>query len=335
MKTMIKINQLWEELANDKSHTYGLLLRRYSSTILPDIHAAYQNPEKYLCLCISINSNTEVNISNFSNLEEIQVDIVASISDNNKKLVVFKLLNLTHKDIFAVLCEDLIASIANEENERVLVKEILNRFEKWKSLFKKLNSNGLSAEKQRGLYGELFFLRKFLLVNEDYLTVLDTWVGPENQVRDFQFNSWAVEVKTTIGNNHQKVRISSERQLDSSNLENLILYHISLEQLQNSGESLNDIILSISNILQFDSILLMRFRSKIYEVGYFELDRNLYDFIGYSIRNDKYYFIENEFPRIEENDIRQGIGDVKYSIILSQCLQYIIEEKNVFEKIKI
>lgn len=331
---MTKINQIWDELANDKSFAKGLLLRRYSGAVLPDVYVAMQHPEKLLCICISISDSIEVSISSFSNLQEIQVDFYPSPTQARKNALVFKLLNLQHKDIFTVLCEDLIASVSTETNEKKLVKEILNRFEKWKSLFNKIGLQGLTPEEQRGLFGELYFLRKYLKVNSNFLEVLNTWVGTEKQVRDFQSEAWAVEVKTTNGNNHQKVHISSERQLDTTNLDDLFLYHISLDQMQNSGETLNAIVDSVNAILETDTRAANKFKSKIYEVGYFEVQRSLYDEKGYFIRQDVFYKVENDFPRIQENEIRVGVGDVKYSIILSQCLGFVKSENAVFNTIK-
>jgi len=331
---MTKINQIWEELENDKSFSHGLLLRRYSGAVLPDVYVAMQHPEKLLCICVSISDSIEINISAFSNLQEIQVDLFPSPTQTRKNSLVFKLLNFQHKDIFTVLCEDLITSIAKETNERKLVKEILNRFEKWKSLFNKIGLQGLTPEEQRGLFGELYFLRKYLLFNRNFLDVVNTWIGTERQVRDFQSGTWALEVKTTHGNNHQKVHISSERQLDITNLNDLFLYHLSLEQMQNSGETLNDIVDSIIAILQNDTLALNKYKAKIYEVGYFDLQRNLYETVGYHIRQDVFYKVEHDFPRIQESEIRVGVGDVKYSIILSQCTTFIIDENEVFDIVK-
>jgi len=327
----MKIKHIWDELENDKSLISGLLFRRYSGAVKPDAFVALQHPEKFLCVYVAISKTTEVNISNFSNLQEIQVDLFASPNESDKNILIFKLLNFEHKDIFAVLCEDLIASIADETNEKKIIREVLNRFEKWKSLFNKIGLQGLKPEEQRGLFGELYFLRKFLQTNSDFLAVVSTWTGTEKQIRDFQSGSWAVEVKTTHGNNHQKVHISSERQLDTTNLETLFLYHISLEQQQNSGETLNDIVDSVTDILRTETIALNKFKSKIYEVGYFDLRRNLYENIGYHIRQDEFYKVEKDFPRIEENDLRIGVGDVKYSIILSQCAPFSISESEVFD----
>ena len=332
---MTKINQIWEELASDTSFAKGLLLRRYSSSVLPDVFVALQQPEKFLCIASSISDTIEVNIAQFDNLQEIQIDLFPDPYQKGKNTLLFKLINNQHKDIFSVLCEDLIASITSETNEKLLVKTILNRFEKWKSLFTKIISEGLLPEEQRGLFGELYFLRKFLQTSNNYPFVLNTWIGTAGEIRDFQMNNWALEVKTTHGNNHQKVHISSERQLDTSHLDKLILYHLSLEKVQESGESLNQIITSIYTILHYDSLSLNSFKYKLYEGGYFEKHFDLYDSVGYFIRNDTFYNVGNEFPRIQENELRNGVGDVKYSIIMSQCETSKQTEQSVFEIITV
>jgi len=332
---MMKINQIWDELANDSSFTNGLLLRRYSGSVLPDVFVAMQHPEKFLCIASAISKSIVVNIIPFDNLQEIQIDLYPDPNQKEKNILLFKLINNQHKDIFSVLCEDLIASIASETDEKHLVKTVLNRFEKWKSLFTRIISEGLSSEEQRGLFGELYFLRKFLQNNENFQQVLDSWVGTSREVRDFQMTNWALEVKTTHGNNHQKVQISSERQLDITHLEKLFLYHISLEKAQESGESLNQIIDSIQNILDTDSIAQNRLKSKLYEAGYFEQHISLYDSTGYFIRQDTFYEVSGNFPRIQENEIRAGVGDVKYSIILSQCDNYKQTDVSVFENLSV
>ena len=330
-KMTMKINQIWAELENDKSFSHGLLLRRYSGSVLPDVFIVLKSPEQFRCIAASISNSVVVNLASFSNLKDISVELIPEEKKADKNILLFKLLNKQHTDNFSVLCEDLIASISSVTNETQLVKELLNRFEKWKSLFDRAASQGLSPEEQRGLFGELLFLRKFLQNNSDFFAVVNSWVGSEKQIRDFQFGNWSLEVKTTHGNNHQKVHISSERQLDTTNLENLFLYHISVEPMQQSGETLNQIVDYVSEILIIDYTSLNRFRNKLLEAAYFEQHRQLYSNAGYFIRQDVFYKVENEFPRIEENDIRNGVGDVNYSIVVSQCSDFIRTEEQVFQ----
>lgn len=194
-KMTMKINQIWTELENDKSFSHGLLLRRYSGSVLPDVFIALKSPEKFRCIATSISDSVAVNLSSFSNLRDISVELIPDEHNSTKRILLFKLLSNQHRDIFSVLCEDLIASISSVRNETQLVRELLNRFEKWKSLFDRAASQGLSPEEQRGLFGELFFLRKFLQTNSDFIAVVNSWVGSEKQIRDFQFGSWSLEVK--------------------------------------------------------------------------------------------------------------------------------------------
>jgi len=333
MTTMKKINQIWEELASDNTISNGLLIRRFSGTIFPDIFVTIQNPGKELCLAISLSLNTTINISAYSSFQEIVLDIIPDSNDNKKKLLIIKLSNNSHRDVFATLCDDLINSISDEKNESNLVGKLLNRLEKWRILFSKISDSGLSQEEQIGLYGEILFLMMFLTYNKDYFNVISSWVGPEKEIRDFQFNSWGVEIKTTIGNNHQKVYISSERQLDTTHLENLYLFHVSLEKSHGSGETLPDIIKSIQDILIVDLASLNKFNFLLLQAGYFDKDFELYTQVGYHLRNNTFYNVKDDFPRLQEKDIKKGIGDVEYSLILSQCGQYIEPEFQVINKL--
>lgn len=335
MMKMTRINQIWQELEQDNSVTHGLIFRRYAGSILPDVYVALQNPEKIRCLVTSVSRSYDIDINQFANLRDIDIQIKSDDTKPEKKLVLFRLVNSEHNDIFSVLCEDMLAAISQVTDEVLLMRELLNRFEKWRSLFDTARLAGLTPEEQRGLYGELHFLRNILNFGTGFpfLDIVNSWTGPNRTFRDFQNAQWALEVKTSIGKNHQHVQISSERQLDTLNLELLILYHLSLEIRVQSGETLNQLVDSIVEILRGDAVSLSRFRSKLLEGGYFDNHRSLYDGAGYIVRVTNYYEIEGTFPRIEEADLRDGVGDVKYSIILSACSDYLIDESIAISKL--
>ena len=86
----MKIKQIWDDLANDKSFANGLLFRRFSSAVKPDVYVALQHPENFLCVYIAISKTTEVNIANFSNLQEIQVDLFASPNEADKNILILQ-----------------------------------------------------------------------------------------------------------------------------------------------------------------------------------------------------------------------------------------------------
>jgi hypothetical protein len=178
----------------------------------------------------------------------------------------FLLLNLVlidkqFKDIFNSLVSDVLEAIIDESDIKVILKSYSNRLVKWQSLFERLKQPGLTPEEQRGLFGEMYFIRKFLQFNPDSRNVVISWVGSEKQIRDFQYGLWSVEVKTTHGNNHQKVHISSERQLDTTNLEFLCLNHISLELRQQAGETLIKLLIQFVNLLKQIIVLIISLKA--------------------------------------------------------------------------
>lgn len=330
---MMKIDTIWTELENDNSFRSGILFKRYSSSVLPNVYVALRAPEKLRCVAIHITTENVPDVQVWNKFKDIKVEILPYDGNATKSWLLILLLNQQHKDVFSVLCEDLINQVAQITEEKILIKDLLNRLAKWQTLFEKLGQQGLTAEAQRGLYGELYFLRKFLNNSVSKQYCINSWQVPSNTVQDFHYSDWAVEVKTTHGNNHQKIHISSERQLDESIVPVIYLFHLSLDVRNNFGETLNQIVEDIETILLNDVPEVSLFRLKLFEVGYFEIHKSLYESAGYNIRQESIYKVEGTFPRITENEIRPGVGDVRYSIIVADCLTYATTETELFNRI--
>jgi hypothetical protein len=328
---MMKINEIWNEQESDNSLATGLLLRRYSADVIPNVFIALRQPEKQKCLALKLNVVEKPDLTSFSNLKDIRVELIADDKQRDILYLAILLLDPEHEEVFSVFCEDLLTEISHISDDKKIVLELLNRLEKWRSLFDKASLSGLSPEEQRGLYGELFFMRRWLESSSSLQRCIKAWVGPEKLTRDFQLNDWGLEVKTTHGKNHQKVHISSERQLDTTTLQSLYLFHLSLENQQQNGETLNHIVDDLMNQFLKDVTALREFKTKLILAGYYKHHSPQYEAVGYQIRNQSYYNIKDSFPRIEEADIRRGVGDVKYSIILSECTAYATNEMTVFE----
>lgn len=332
MKKM-KIDTIWEELEKDESFQTGLLYKRYSAKVKPDVFVALRAPEKFRCISFRISSSFNFDTTQLNKLRDIKLEILNDEKNPNKQFLLILLLNTQYKDIFSTLCEDLIYGVSEINDENILIDRLVDRLVKWQSLFEKLGHQGLSDDAQRGLFGELYFLRKYLSKSSDYIKCINTWMGPENAIQDFQFSNWAVEVKTTHGKNHQKIHINNERQLDDSIIPNIFLYHLSLDIRMGFGETLNFIIEDISHLLNDNSIATNHFKLKLMEYGYFDKHKNIYDDQGYTIRKENIYSVFGDFPRITEKQIPIGVGDVKYSIILTGSESWRINEDNLFNKI--
>lgn len=329
---MNKISEIWDSLVSDESFQGGILLRRYSADIIPDISIALTFIEKRRCIAISVDNTLD--ISKWSVLQDIRFELILDPKDVTRFLLLLILVDQKHKDIFAVLCEDLIGEVANEENEKQLIKRLLNRFVKWESLFNKANREGLTVDEQKGLFGELYFLKQYLEYNRNYLFCIESWTGPTAAARDFQYGDWAIEVKSTTASNPQKIKISNERQLDTALIPNLYLAHYSFETLNNKGVTLNGLIDSIGQLLITQAIASQRFKHLLLEAGYFVHHQDIYSKTGYSLIQEKYFQVGEQFPRLTESEIPNGVSELKYSITIAACEPFLVTQKQLFESLR-
>lgn len=329
-----KIENIWNELEDESSSSTGLIYKRYSAKILPDIFIALKSTEKLRCIAIKLSASIPIEFNEWNKLKDIKIETISHENDKTKKFLLVLLLNKQHKDIFSTLSEDLIFGVSEIANEHTLLERLKERLIKWQSLFEKLGKQGLSDESQRGLFGEIFFLRLFLNNTTDKNYCVKSWLGPERSIQDFQYSNWAVEVKTTHGNNHQKIHISSERQLDNSIVENIFLYHLSIDIRDGHGESLNTLVNEVSELLEESTQALNLFKLKLLEAGYYDIHSQLYESRGYSIRQENIYRVVENFPRLTESQIPKGVGEVKYSIVLSESERWRVDQQILFNEIK-
>lgn len=330
---MTKIENIWVGLESEVSNHSGLLYKRYSAEVLPDVFIALKAPEKLRCIAFRISATFPFDETLWNKLKDIKIETLPDERDKSKKFLLILLLNKQLKDIFSTLCEDLIFGISEVSTEQTLVEKLLERLAKWQSLFEKVGKQGLSDEAQRGLYGEIYFLRFILNNISDKIYCLKSWLGPEKSIQDFQYSNWAVEVKTTHGNNHQKIHITSERQLDDSIIEKIFLFHLSLDVREGNGESLNILIDEVSDLLNDNTMASNLFKMKLLESGYYDIHKPLYDERGYTIRQENLYRVSGNFPRITENQIPIGVGDVRYSIVLSESEEWRINHETLLEEL--
>lgn len=331
---MTKIESIWDVLENETSNHSGLLYKRYSAEVLPDVFIGLKSPEKLRCIAFRISASFPFEENQWSKLKDIKIKTLPDERYKTKKFLLILLLNKQHKDIFSTLCEDLIFGVSEVTIEQILVEKLLERLAKWQSLFEKVGKQGLSDEAQRGLYGEIYFLRVFLNNASDKNYCLKSWLGSEKSIQDFQYSNWAVEVKTTHGNNHQKIHITSERQLDDSIVEKIFLYHLSLDIRVGNGESLNSLIDDVSELLNDNTMASNLFKLKLLESGFYDIHRPLYEERGYTIRQENLYRVFGNFPRITENQIPIGVGDVRYSIVLSESEEWRITQEALLSEIQ-
>lgn len=236
-------------------------------------------------------------------------------------------------DIFTMFIEDIIEKLNTVSESQQALTLINQRVNYWKKLFSRATGELLSVEKQRGLFGELFFLRLLLQNTSNLKEAMCSWRGAESANQDFARNRNAVEIKTTKAN-IPSVYISNEQQLDFTAWNHLFLGLISVTETTGNQNSLAGIIEEIKDLVNHDTELIQEFESRLERVGITSDMIENYDDISYFVYNKRFFLIQEGFPVIlKENLKNDAIYNVKYQIDISSCDSFEVLEENVLKNI--
>jgi hypothetical protein len=251
--------------------------------------------------------------------------------EEGKELHIY-LLDNQLKDIFSLFIENIVEEISKSITENEALIETSNVVLKWKKLFDKINFQGLTIERQKGLIGELLLINSML--DEEYAidAILESWTGPDFNDKDFRIGSFGIEVKLT-SSKVPKIKISSERQLENENLTKLYLVLYVVEEVKDKGFSLNSIIEDIRTKINNNQNALKFFNDRLLLVGYFDEDFENYEG-QYAFRKRNFYEVSNNFPRLVTSDLPIGLFDTKYNIELSAIEQFLVNNGSILELIK-
>lgn len=234
--------------------------------------------------------------------------------------------------IFEIVVEDLRSELARATKSTDALSTIYAVLTKWKDFFLSDKDLLMSPERQQGLYGELLFLEECL--EELGESAVSHWAGSNDETHDFYIAANAVEVKTTGTQAPYFAHISSEYQLDNSDIPGkLFLRFYAFRKSQSTGEKLPDIIARIRQHLFVSQNTLQQFNSKVQKYGYLDEAAEHYT-TGYYVRDHYYFGIAEGFPRIIKKEIHAGVTDLTYAVGVSQCMPFAQERATVFTMLK-
>lgn len=226
-------------------------------------------------------------------------------------------------DVFAALAEDLARRIeAAAASGAAGVTVLLGQLRRWQRFLASAR-DGLDPAAQRGLWGELHFLRTRLLPLLGGAAV-DGWKGPEGAHQDFQFTTAWIEVKTTLAKQPQAVRIASERQLDDTRAPALFLHVLALESHEGGAATLPAAVADLRMALAPWPAARESFEDALLAAGYLDQHAPRYAAVGYAVRQAQDYRIGPNFPRIVEASLPAGVGEVNYGLSLAACLNFTV-----------
>lgn len=326
---MIDYHNIWNSINNESrsNPTQSQIARRIPTDGLFPVFLATDFRKGIRLLYIKLDHDHDIitdNLPRFRGLE-ISVTTLSLGEFNNSEFIKFSQSIPNTDNIFELVISDLcdkIIRLQNRINLNVTLTRVLNE---WKIFFEKQENEILPIGSQKGLVGELHFLRDYLFQKYSFTEALFYWTGSEKTNHDFQIMNNAVEVKTTSSKQHKKFTISSERQLDSTGLEHLYLALFALNLHSNMPDrTLPALIREIHSVIQDDPIALFQLQLKLAKYGYNELLADKYT-IGFSVFEMKIFEVVEGFPRLLQLNLPDGVGDIKYSVVVAACTPFEIE----------
>ena len=238
----------------------------------------------------------------------------------------FELLVDHAKQVFFVLCNNLVKSAIGCQSEDVAMAAVKNRFTTWKKLFKNPSAE-MTEELYKGLLGELFFLKNYLMSSYDSATAICAWSGPDRTAKDFAVRNEWFEVKT-VSTNAETVKISSLTQLDSVEPGHLVI--VKTEKMSSefdNGEcTVEQLLTAILNAIS-DESLKDDFVKKVTLYGY-SLDTDPSQFHKFRFVKMDFYHVDGDFPKITTDKVPYSeIVRVAYELSISSIEKYLEGEK--------
>lgn len=327
------LGAVWDELEELAAPgAVGRFKRRVRPESALDLFVGVAKPANQRLLMMLASEASLADVEKLPNSQGVEARIVRPGEDGRDATLELALTDPRFMDIFSALAADVIDTVASIGDEGAAVSEFVERLRRWQRFLEESGLQGMSPERQRGLFAELWIARD-LLDHLEPAVVVQAWTGPDRASHDFQFGSCALEVKGTAAKQHQVLRIVSERQLDSTGVDSLFLFHLSLDVHRGAGETLPALIDQLRSRLNGTAAAQL-LEVKLLQAGYLEQQRELYEDSGYTPRESNLFDVREGFPRIVEHDLVPGVGDVHYSVSVAECKHFLVEEADLLDAIQ-
>lgn len=325
---MSKLKEIWENQASSIKNE--VIREKVESVPSLNCYVGTISFSKAKIFLLELDASLPVH-SNYL-MRFVGVEIQVLPENKGKKELAIILLENELSDIFTFFIEDIINSLTSVGNQEDAILIISGKIGYWKKLFSKFTGGLLTPQQQRGLFGELYFLKLMLdnLNNDE--KVIHAWQAPTGANQDFYFDGNAIEIKTSKSNS-PSIKISNEFQLDTTNLKNLYVAFYKLNEYPGNEYTLLSIILDIRTQLKTKEEILSEFNLKLESLGISTDNEAEYNTMTLSVRDEKYYFITPEFPKITTETIENAISKVSYEIAPNQCTAFEIPFNSIITEL--
>ena len=226
----------------------------------------------------------------------------------------FTLLAQEQEDVFITMCGDMIRFSSAETDQAQALVQVMKRYAAWLKLLQNRNSALLGINAQKGLIGELLYLKERIDGGLAPMDALAGWVGPEGADQDFVYDDGWHEVKT-IGASSSEITISSVEQLDNAQPGELIVMRADKCAPAYPGAfTLHSLVRVVINAVSMVPAAVECFMLKLGSAGYIDVPE--YDEQRFVFLSKQIYCVDHAFPRLTRNSLAPEIVNLHYVLNL-------------------
>jgi len=239
----------------------------------------------------------------------------------NKDKLFIKIQNKIENEEIFISFSSTLTDVLYESNSSY---ETINVFEETIKYYKDYFSNKnfqLSEKEEQGLCAELIELNN--QIDEHGENVVLNWLGPNKNKRDFVFEDYAIEIKSTKNQTNTSIHISNENQLDNSFPEGIKDLFLKVYIMENNDNGFN-VITCAKDVLSklTETTIIKAFVSKLLNL---KINIELYKpKAHFTIQTKNTYKITNKFPSLTSKKLPLGIHSIEYKISLDSIKEYMV-----------
>lgn len=231
---------------------------------------------------------------------------------DGKFSLTLSLMSEAESSVFLEMCRDLLTFAEGTRDEVTALKNFWQRYAHWQNLFVAAKNNLLTPEQQRGLIGELLFLREQITNNRPLKESVTGWLGPLKEPQDFSYGNTWFEIKTVM-EQAEKIRIPSLEQLSIETVGKLIVFRLAKTS---DGFTLNSLVKNLLQLLSKSSVAAQKFEALLFTAGYVEHEE--YDEQSYRLLETMRFTVDENFPRLTKKSLSPAIVEASYSLNLRE-----------------
>lgn len=315
---MPTLRELWQILRTEPAKGTNIIsLRLHSEAVGVRLFAGLEPSSDSLLIVIEIAKEAKPKewprVS--TNAFDAQTVMFAGLPTGRVALSIL-LKDRRYEDLFVLLSDDIVKAVEAAADETSAVRSVVRSIERWRKFLER-GKKHLTEEEVRGILGELAVLGR-CIIHYGVETSLDAWQH-DGGLRDFEFPSIAVEVKTYQAATGAAIRIGDPAQLEPAPGRPVYIATIQMSLVENAGWSLSMAVNRINEMLYGDAV--DKFWDILSAQGYFPAHAEYYP-ERYKLSAVESFHVSDGFPRITSNAVPLGVEAVSFSIRLAALWQF-------------